>query len=93
MAGIGEESIGTLYISGGFSAKIDRENASRTGLLPEVLKDRISAISNSSLLGTVKFACEGNDLSVFLKNAEYADLSQSKRFSDLFMENMFFGEE
>ncbi|MBP3939918.1 MAG: DUF4445 domain-containing protein [Christensenellaceae bacterium] len=93
MAGIGEESIGTLYISGGFSAKIDRENAARTGLLPEILKDRISAISNSSLLGTVKFACEKNDLSVFLENAEYADLSQSKRFSDLFMENMFFGEE
>lgn len=79
-----------LFISGGFSAKINTENAVKTGLLPKELKEKIVVLNNSSLLGTVRYACENNDLSVYLKKAEYIDLSLNEYFSRLFIENMDF---
>jgi len=82
--------IENLFISGGFSAKIDIENAVKTGLLPQELKDKIIVLNNSSLLGTVKYALEQNDLSVYTENAEYIDLSLNPNFTGLFIENMGF---
>ena len=82
--------IENLFISGGFSAKINIENAVKTGLLPKELKEKIVVLNNSSLLGAVKYACEQNDLSVYLNNSEYIDLSTNSLFSDLFIDNMEF---
>ncbi len=90
---VGFEEIENLYISGGFSAKIDVENAVKVGLLPRELKEKCVAINNSSLLGTVKFACEKNNLNSYVRNAEYVDLSTDSGFSELFMKNMMFGGE
>lgn len=84
------EDIDKAYISGGFSAKMNISNAVKSGLIPKELKEKCVPINNSSLLGTVKFALENNDLSSFLENAEYVDLSSDKYFSDLFIENMIF---
>ena len=83
-------SIEALYISGGFSAKLDLDSAVYIGLLPSELKEKCKVLNNSSLLGTVKFACERNDLTPYLENAKYIDLSADKNFTDLFVENMFF---
>ena len=82
--------IENTFISGGFSAKINTANATKLGLLPKELNDKITVLNNSSLLGTVKYACEGNDLSTHTQNAEYIDLSTNPRFMDLFIENMEF---
>lgn len=87
------DEIENMYISGGFSAKINIENAVKTGLLPKELKDKCVATKNSSLLGTVKYACENNDLSVYVDSSAYVDLSANPIFSDLFIENMMFGDE
>ena len=84
------EAIENLFISGGFSAKINTENIVKTGLLPRELKDKIIVLNNSSLLGTVKYACEQNDLSVYLKNERHIDLSTNEFFSQMFIENMEF---
>ncbi len=84
------EDIENLFISGGFSAKINIENAVNTGLLPKESKDKIIVLNNSSLLGTLKHALEQSDLSVYLKNAEYIDLSINEFFSNLFINNMEF---
>ncbi len=83
-------NIDNFYISGGFSAEINIENAVKTGLLPEELKEKCIAINNSSLLGTVKYSTEKNDLLQYIKNAEYIDLSLSPFFSDEFIKNMMF---
>lgn len=85
------DDIEKMYVSGGFSAKLNVSNAVRTGLIPKELKDKFASINNSSLLGTVKYACEKNDLSSIIEKAEYIDLSSDKYFSDLFIENMMFG--
>ncbi len=89
-AEISFEDIENLYISGGFSAKLNIENAVKTGLLPEDVKEKCVPVNNSSLMGAVKFAYEKNDLSAFLCNAEYIDLSSTENFSDLFIDNMMF---
>lgn len=84
------EDIEKLYISGGFSAKINAANAARTGLLPTELTEKCTVLNNSSLLGTVKFAAEKELLTVSTKDIKYVDLSASADFSDLFIENMMF---
>ncbi len=84
------DKIEKMYISGGFSAKINVDNACYVGLLPKELKRKCAAINNSSLLGTVKYACEQNDLTQYTANAKYIDLSVNPKFMDLFVENMEF---
>ncbi len=82
------QDIEKMYISGGFSAKINIENAVKVGMFPRELKGKCVAINNSSLLGTVKFACEKNNLNIYVKEAKYVDLSTNSMFSELFIENM-----
>lgn len=82
--------IENIFISGGFSAKINVENAVNVGLLPKELKDKCKPINNSSLLGAVKYACEQNDLSVYTEKAEYIDLSTNVYFTQIFINNMDF---
>ncbi len=90
ICGIDYEQIDKMYISGGFSAKINIDNAVYSGLFPKELKNKATTINNSSLLGTVKFAVEKSALSEFIKNAEYVDLSLNSEFNDLFIQNMEF---
>ncbi len=90
---IGFEQIENLYISGGFSAKIDVKNAVKVGLLPRELRAKCVAINNSSLLGNIKFAYEKNDINSYIENAEYVDLSRDSGFSELFVENMTFSNK
>lgn len=86
------DKIERLYISGGFSHKINMENAVSTGLFPEELKSRYKSINNSSLMGTVKYAIGKSDLS-WMANARYEDLSQNPLFSEIFIESMGFNNE
>lgn len=88
--GISLTDIEKVYISGGFSAKININNAVMTGLLNKELKSKCVAISNSCLLGTVKYACEKNDLTALTKKAVYLDLATDELFGELFIENMMF---
>lgn len=88
--GIDFDDISKMYISGGFSAKINITNATNSGLLPKELMHKTVALNNSSLQGTVKYACDGGDVDRFSDMIKYVDLSSSPYFSELFMENMMF---
>ena len=88
--GISLDDIEKVYISGGFSTKINIDNAVLTGLLPKELKSKCEAINNSSLLGTVRYASEKNDLSKLTEKAVYLDLAADELFGELFIENMTF---
>ena len=89
-AGITFDNIEKLYVAGGFSSKLNVENAAYAGLIPKELCDKFRPINNSSLLGTVKYAYEKSNMEVFIDKVEYVDISSSVRFSELFMENMEF---
>lgn len=91
--GVSFEQISKMYISGGFSSGINIASAARCGLLPLELSDKAVAVNNSSLLGTVKFASEGSDLSAYLKNSRYIDLSADPFFAGLFIKNMMFSKD
>ncbi len=82
--------ISKMYISGGFSSKINIGNAVYSGLLPKELAFKATALNNSSLLGTVKYAILGGDIDKFSKNIEYVDLSKDAYFTGSFIENMVF---
>lgn len=90
IAEISFEDIEALYLAGGFSAKINVQNATTIGLLPKELTERAVFIGNGSLSGTVKYALEREDLSPLLRNARYIDLAQTKEFGDLFLQNIMF---
>ena len=90
LEGIEFSQVEKVFISGGFSAKINVENACFVGLLPSELKENCVAVNNSSLLGTVKLALEPNDLTKIIEKAQYVDLSTDEAFAELFMENMGF---
>lgn len=82
------EQIERVYIAGGFSAQINVEHAVAVGLLPKELQEKCVVINNSSLLGSIRFACGEKKLEQYLETAEYVDLSMNTDFSELFIENM-----
>ncbi len=82
--------VSNLYISGGFSSKINIANAIITGLLPKELALKTKTLNNSSLQGAVKYLLEGGNINRFVDNIKYVDLSSNPYFCDLFMENMTF---
>ncbi len=88
--GITFDDISKMYISGGFSAKINVDNAACSGLLPRELSKKAVSLSNSSLQGTVKYACDGGDVEHFVNTVKYVDLSSSPYFNELFVQNMMF---
>ena len=90
VVGIDFDRISKLFISGGFSARINVKNAAASGLLPKELQQKTVALNNSSLLGTIKFACDGGVLAEDVSNIKYIDLSANSKFADLFVENMMF---
>ena len=90
LKGISLSAIDTLYISGGFSTGFNINSAVETGLIPKELCGNCVPLNNSSLLGTIKYACKKSNLSSFTEKAEYIDLSLNPEFSDLFIENMMF---
>lgn len=88
--GIDFEDIDKMFISGGFSAKMNISSAVKTGLLPKESETKCVSLGNTSLLGTVKSVIEKTDLNRFTENAQYLDLSTNTVFSDLFIANMMF---
>ena len=90
--GVRAEDISKMYVSGGFSANINMKNAVRSGLLPRELGDKAEFLNNSSLLGTIKYACEGGDTDGIARRTRYVDLSSSAFFADLFIQNMMFDD-
>ena len=88
--GIGFDDIEKMYISGGFSAKINIANASASGLFPNELAAKAVPINNSSLQGLVRYATVGGKIEQLVEQVEYIDLSTDPYFSDLFIENMLF---
>ncbi len=88
--GVGYGEVEHIYVAGGFSAKMNVENAAYLGLFQKDLAKKIIAVNNSSLLGTVKYATEGCELTDIVSKAEYLDLGSYGLFTDLFFENMAF---
>ncbi len=92
-SGLSYDDIDKLYISGGFAAKMNTDNAVTAGIIPKELKNRCVPLKNTCLSGTIRFIREKSDLSALVSRARYSDLSEDKTFSELFIKNMSFPRE
>ena len=91
VVGIGTNEIDSFLISGGLGYYIDPESAFTSGLLPRV--NDIKAVGNTSLQGALM--CIGDDEAVeemrrISKSCTLVDLGGNPKFSERFMNNMFF---
>lgn len=94
-SGIGYENIKKVYLAGGFGSSIHTGSASRIGLLPAALADRVEAVGNASGSGASECLLSRKMLDVarsIATKVEYIELSASSYFTEKYVDNMFFQE-
>ena len=92
-AGLRFENIDALYLAGGFGNFLNPESATRIGLLPSVLSDKIIPVGNTSGAGAIlhlQSELFSDILDKTLSRMEYVELSNQADFEMEFAMNMFF---
>lgn len=92
-AGLNIKDINRVYIAGALGFHINMQAAVVTGLLPQEFIGKIYPIGNSALDGAVLCICKKQVLETAKSLADgcrMLELSNSKMFSDLFIEYMLF---
>lgn len=92
--GCGWPDVEQIFLAGGFGAKIDVASAVAVGLLPGEALQRIQAVGNSSLAGTVAYLLHRERreaVDSLLKVSASIDLSRHPDFNELFMMQLEFG--
>ena len=92
-ADIEVEDIDIVYLAGGFGFHINKENATRLGLLPLSLQDRIISVGNSSGLGA-KMALVNrkylDECDLISRKVKVIELASNHKFTNYFIENIMF---
>lgn len=94
--GVTYDDIDHVYLAGGFGFQMNRDAAVAVGLFPEELKEKITAVGNSSLAGAVRVLREENwekTLHQLVGAATEIALSNDADFNELYMMHMMFDEE
>ena len=92
-AKLGYNDIDKVIISGGFGKNLSTESLCRIGMIPAEFADKTQYAGNTALSGAVKtLLYPGNRPEVGkIKNmCEYIELSQSKEFTEDYIEQMVF---
>lgn len=86
-------TIKNLYLAGGFGSFIDKRNATRIGLIPKEMEDRITSIGNGAGTGAMlslinkDYFKEADKIKV---KTEYVELSSTLEFQDAYVDAMYF---
>lgn len=91
--GVDKQDLETLYIAGGLGYFMNIDNAAVTGLLPMSLSNKAKAVGNTSLSGArLCLLNEQSQKSIekIAVQTQIVELSFSKTFQDLYIENMYF---
>lgn len=94
--GVKKEDVSHVFLAGGFGYKLNKEKAIAIGLIPEVFRDKIKTVGNSSLSGAIKYLrneSSTSDMEKLIKNASEISLAADHDFNEFYMEYMMFGEE
>lgn len=92
-AGIRAADVKRLYVAGGFGKNLNVEKCCGIGLIPSELKDKCVLSGNTSLFGTIKYACGEitnemiRDVKARTRTVNFAGLGS---FRQKFIENMDF---
>lgn len=91
--GVDKKQLETLYIAGGLGYFMNIDNAAKTGLLPVSLSKNAKAVGNTSLSGArlcLLNEQSQNRIEEIAERTQIVELSFSKTFQDLYIENMCF---
>lgn len=91
--GVSYEEIDAIYVAGGFGYKMDIQKAVGIGLLPKACEEKIEAVGNSCLQGTVKYLrseTAKEETERLVQQSEEIQLSNDKKFQEFYMEYMYF---
>ena len=91
--GISILDIEKVLIAGAFGSYLNKYNAQKIGLIPNVSSDRINFVGNAASLGAKKFLLSKKarkDTDKIINFVEYIELSMRKDFQDVFAESMLF---
>lgn len=90
--GVDFKEIEHVFLAGGFGYKIDIKKAVGIGMIPEELIQKIEAVGNSALAGTIVYAGEADALQMegLIQVSKEINLSQDKDFNTLYMNYMMF---
>ena len=93
LSGISASELDEVYLTGGFGAGLNVDNAIRLGLLPDVLPKKVKALGNCSGAGAVKALLEPaayGTLRSVASRAQTVSLDGNPDFTEKFMEYMYF---
>jgi len=92
-AGLQLDDVDELYIAGGFGNYLDKENAIRLGLIPQLPLERIKFIGNAAFIGA-KMALISRDIrnraDKVARNTHHLQIADTPDFQNLYMESMMF---
>jgi uncharacterized 2Fe-2S/4Fe-4S cluster protein (DUF4445 family) len=95
VAGVGIREVDRLYLAGGFGSLLDVRSATRIGLLPPELADRVIVVGNTSGAGAAA-ACISRrrleDCDRARAACSYIELSSRPDFNEAYVERMMFPE-
>jgi uncharacterized 2Fe-2S/4Fe-4S cluster protein (DUF4445 family) len=95
-AGLTARDLDAILLAGAFGNYIRRENALRIGLLPPLHYLSVRFIGNASLTGAKRVLLAQSEFAraqTLRARTAHVELASEPRFTDLFMEHMFFPEE
>jgi uncharacterized 2Fe-2S/4Fe-4S cluster protein (DUF4445 family) len=85
-----------VYLAGGFGSRLRMESATRVGLIPKELEEKVVVAGNSSGSGAIGACLSREGLTACLeakKRCTYLELSSRPDFNDAYIEHMLFPEK
>ena len=93
-SGLTYTDLDALYLAGGIGQAINIADACAIGLIPDALESKSAPIGNASLGGAVSFLlapmAQHKKLAEIIHDAKEINLATHKKFSDYYMDYMFF---
>ena len=91
--GIEIDAIEQILIAGAFGSYLNKYNAQRIGLIPNIDPDRIKFVGNAASMGAKKFLLSNQvraEADRVIQTTQYIELSMRMDFQEIFVEKMFF---
>ncbi len=91
--GLKKDDLDRIYISGSFGAAIDKENAIRIGIVPEVEKDKIEFVGDAAGTGARMALLSlkaREEAELIADKVEHVQIVNDEDFNDIFIDSMLF---
>ena len=91
--GIDIDAIEQVLIAGAFGSYLNKYNAQKIGLIPDISPDKIKFVGNAASMGAKKFLLSKQareEAEKIINTTHYVELSMRLDFQEIFVEKMFF---